>query len=90
MHVQAQVDENLAKQAQVMQVIEREQAAYKQAFGFNEWRSACEVRPLTSLACPLTGPPVSEDSLSRICLVWQFGDPVSQDRSPLAKFSVRS
>jgi hypothetical protein len=38
------VEENLAKQAQVMGVIEREQAAYKQAFGFAEWRSACEVR----------------------------------------------
>ena len=40
---QAQVEENLAKQAQVMEVIDRESAAYKQAFGYNEWRAACEV-----------------------------------------------
>lgn len=38
-----QVEDNLAKQAAVMQVIEREQAAYKQAFGYAEWRAACEV-----------------------------------------------
>ena len=42
-HEQAQVEENLAKQAQVMEVIDREAAAYKQAFGYNEWRAACEV-----------------------------------------------
>ena len=40
---QAQVEDNLAKQAQVMEVIDREAAAYKQAFGYNEWRAACEV-----------------------------------------------
>lgn len=38
------MEENLAKQAQVMEVIDREAAAYKQAFGYNEWRAACEVR----------------------------------------------
>ena len=38
-----QVEDNLSKQAAVMQVIEREQAAYKQAFGYAEWRAACEV-----------------------------------------------
>lgn len=37
------MDENLAKQAQVMEVIDREAAAYKQAFGYPEWRAACEV-----------------------------------------------
>ena len=42
--VQAQVDENLKKQAELMAVIDRETAAYKHAFGYTEWRSACEVR----------------------------------------------
>ncbi|KAK9909798.1 hypothetical protein WJX75_007558 [Coccomyxa subellipsoidea] len=41
--LKAQVDENLAKQAQVMEVIDREAAAYKQAFGYPEWRAACET-----------------------------------------------
>ncbi|CAL8461578.1 g1109 [Coccomyxa elongata] len=41
--LKAQVEENLAKQAQVMEVIDRETAAYKQAFGYNEWRAACET-----------------------------------------------
>ena len=50
---QAQVEENLEKQAQVMAVIEREQAAYKQAFGYAEWRAACEVRPLCMPCCAL-------------------------------------
>ncbi len=39
------MDENLAKQAAVMEVIDREAASYKQAFGYNEWRAACEVGP---------------------------------------------
>jgi hypothetical protein len=48
------VDENLAKQAQVMEVIDREAAAYKQAFGYPEWRAACEVGCLDlSLGCHL-------------------------------------
>ena len=41
--LQAQVDENLKKQAELMAVIDRETAAYKHAFGYTEWRSACEV-----------------------------------------------
>ena len=43
------MDENLAKQAQVMEVIDREAAAYKQAFGYPEWRTACEVGCLDCL-----------------------------------------
>lgn len=46
------MDENLAKQAQVMEVIDREAAAYKQAFGYPEWRAACEVGcPDLSFGC---------------------------------------
>ena len=37
------VAENVKKQAQLMEVIGQTQAAYKQAFGYNEWRAACEV-----------------------------------------------
>ena len=41
--MQAQVDDNLKKQAELMSVIDKETAAYKHAFGYTEWRSACEV-----------------------------------------------
>ncbi|CAK0747325.1 hypothetical protein CVIRNUC_001757 [Coccomyxa viridis] len=41
--LKAQVDENLKKQAELMSVIDRETAAYKHAFGYTEWRSACET-----------------------------------------------
>lgn len=41
--MQAQVDENLKRQAELMSVIDRETRAYKHAFGYTEWRSACEV-----------------------------------------------
>ena len=37
------MDANLGKQAQLMEAIERYQAAYKHAFGYPEWRQACEV-----------------------------------------------
>jgi len=47
--VQADVAENVKKQSQLMGVISQNQAAYKQTFGYNEWRSACEVHPST---CP--------------------------------------
>lgn len=43
-HMQAQAEENLAKQREVLDVIGKSQAAYKHVFGFAEWRSACEVR----------------------------------------------
>ena len=42
---QAQAEENLAKQREVLDVIGKSQAAYKHVFGFAEWRSACEARP---------------------------------------------
>ena len=40
---QAKVEANLQKQGQLMEAIDRNQAAYKHAFGYREWRSACEV-----------------------------------------------
>ena len=43
---QAKVGENLSKQAQLMEVIGKNQAAYKHAFGFEEWRRACDVSAL--------------------------------------------
>ncbi len=54
---QAQVEENLAKQAQVMEVIDREAAAYKQAFGYNEWRAACEASFCTLFEAESLSPP---------------------------------
>ena len=44
--------ENVQKQAQLMGVIAQNQAAYKQAFGYNEWRAACEVlrQPMPTLS----------------------------------------
>lgn len=41
--VQQDVTENVQKQSQLMGVIAQNQAAYKQAFGYHEWRAACEV-----------------------------------------------
>ncbi len=60
---QAQVAENLEKQAQVMAVIEREAAAYKQAFGYAEWRGACEVRMLRWRTLPHENPPAVGQTL---------------------------
>ena len=37
------MDDNLKKQAELMSVIDKETTAYKHAFGYTEWRSACEV-----------------------------------------------
>jgi len=48
--MQAQVDENLKKQAELMSVIDKETAAYKHAFGYTEWRSACEVGSVAASA----------------------------------------
>lgn len=42
--------ENVQKQSQLMGVIGQNQAAYKQAFGYYEWRAACEV---SSVVCAL-------------------------------------
>eukprot|EP00884_Botryococcus_braunii_P008240 jgi/Botrbrau1/17417/Bobra.0054s0013.1 len=41
--LKASIQENLSKQAQLMEVIGSNQAAYKQVFGFPEWRAACEA-----------------------------------------------
>ena len=42
--LQAQIDSNLAKSAELLDVINKNTQAYRQAFGFREWRQACEVR----------------------------------------------
>lgn len=42
--MQQDVAENVQKQSQLMGVIAQNQAAYKQAFGYHEWRAACEVK----------------------------------------------
>lgn len=47
--MQADTAENVQKQAQLMAVIGQNQSAYKQAFGYQEWRAACEVQPSRSL-----------------------------------------
>ena len=59
---QAQAEENLAKQREVLDVIGKSQAAYKHVFGFAEWRSACEARsprlapaPAVHLSCCARG-----------------------------------
>ena len=41
--LKAEVAENVTKQAQIMEVIAQSQFAYKQIFGYNEWRAACQV-----------------------------------------------
>lgn len=46
--LQQDVSENVQKQSQLMGVISQNQAAYKQAFGYHEWRAACEV----GIHCP--------------------------------------
>lgn len=56
------MEENLAKQAQVMEVIDREAAAYKHAFGYQEWRAACEVSRARFTASPV-----------RSCIQWHSG-----------------
>ena len=63
--MQAQVDENLKKQAELMSVIDKETAAYKHAFGYTEWRSACEVGSVAASASFATYPCVV--SLLALC-----------------------
>ena len=41
--LQVNVDANVARQNELLVVIKKETAAYRQAFGFREWRQACEV-----------------------------------------------
>ena len=41
--VQVNVDSNVARQSELLVVINKNTAAYRQAFGFREWRQACEV-----------------------------------------------
>ncbi|GAB4820758.1 hypothetical protein N2152v2_007804 [Parachlorella kessleri] len=38
-----EVDANIDSQAQVLEVIARNQEAYRTAYGYNEWRKSCEV-----------------------------------------------
>lgn len=63
--IQADVSENVRKQAQLMEVIAQSQSAYKQAFGYNEWRAACEVSP--AFLCPAKKP-LSWDTSAFGCL----------------------
>ena len=41
--MQANVDANVARQSELLVVINKSTAVYRQAFGFREWRQACEV-----------------------------------------------
>lgn len=50
--LRASVAANVEKQRQLLGVISVNQAAYREAFGFREWRAACEVRTLRSLKMP--------------------------------------
>jgi len=45
--VQVNVDANVARQSELLVVINKNTAAYRQAFGFREWRQACEVSTLS-------------------------------------------
>lgn len=38
-----QIDDNVAKQADVLAIIGKHVGVYKQTFGYQEWRQACEV-----------------------------------------------
>lgn len=39
-----QIDDNVAKQSDVLAIIGKHVGVYKQTFGYEEWRRACEVR----------------------------------------------
>ncbi|KAK9820581.1 hypothetical protein WJX72_011897 [[Myrmecia] bisecta] len=41
--LQASIEENVQRQAQLLDVIGKNQAAYRHAFGYPEWRAACEA-----------------------------------------------
>lgn len=41
--VQGNVDANVARQNELLVIINKNTSAYRQAFGFREWRQACEV-----------------------------------------------
>lgn len=40
------MDANVARQNELLVIINKNTAAYRQAFGFREWRQACEVSRL--------------------------------------------
>ena len=54
--MQMNVDANVARQSELLVVINKNTAAYRQAFGFREWRQACEVCNADSLQCTLFPP----------------------------------
>lgn len=39
-----QIDDNIAKQADVLSIIRKNVGVYKETFGYAEWRRSCEVR----------------------------------------------
>ena len=41
--LQGNVDANVARQSELLVLINKHTASYRQAFGFREWRQACEV-----------------------------------------------
>lgn len=43
------MDANVARQNELLVIINKNTAAYRQAFGFREWRQACEVSSHTLL-----------------------------------------
>lgn len=52
---QADVDRNVSRQAELLGIINKNTAAYRQAFGFREWRQACEVMmSLSAVACVIS------------------------------------
>ncbi len=42
--VKADIAANVERQRQLLAVVDEKQAAFRAAFGFAEWRRACEVR----------------------------------------------
>ena len=43
--MQAKVAENVGRQHSLLNDIQKNQAAYRQAFGYDQWKQACDVRP---------------------------------------------
>ena len=53
--LKADIRTNVDRQAELLGVLRQQQAAFRSAFGFADWRRACEVQinPLTSPPCVL-------------------------------------
>jgi len=54
--LKADIRSNVDRQAELLGVLQQQQAAFRSAFGFADWRRACEVR-LAEVGDPAPYPP---------------------------------